>query len=67
MSAGQVQRSIVYLDHHHPHDTRSITVVVPTTEVIDKKRAAGIVALRTDTAYEDVRVVSVRPPVPQAQ
>lgn len=62
----QVQRSIVYLDHHHPHDTRSITVVVPKTEVIDEQRAAGIVALRTGTAYDDVRVLSVRPPGPQA-
>ncbi len=57
---GQVTHSIVYRGRNHdPHDTRSIMVRVPTTEVIDTRRAAGIVALRTGTALDDVRIVSI--------
>ena len=58
-AGGQVTCSIVYRDHHHPHEKQSVTVTVPTTEIIDERRAAGIVALRTSTPLQNVRIVSI--------
>lgn len=59
---GLVERRIRFKVHQHPHHDRSIIIQVPHTELIDKKRAAGIVALRAGVPLENVRIVSIGTP-----
>ena len=56
---GLVERRIRFKVHQRPHHDRSIIVTLPRTEVIDTRRAAGIVALREGIPLQDVRIVSI--------
>jgi hypothetical protein len=57
-----VERRIQFKVHQRPHHDRWIIVALPRTELLDTRRAAGIVALRTGIPLEAVRIVSIGNP-----
>jgi hypothetical protein len=59
---GLVERRIRFKVHQRRHHDRWIIVALPRTELIDTRRAAGIVALRAGVPLEDVRIVSIGNP-----
>ena len=59
---GLVERRIRFKVHQRPHHDRWIIVQLPRSELIDTRRAAGIVALREGIPLEDVQIVSIGNP-----